>query len=224
MRPKLPLLLLAVLVPSLRGQTLKPHAPEPVPVPKLYQAAPAPTDPPAQTVEDGRTHLSLRLPAGWNLSRRDGEISTFHLDARSAPRRSELRLAANLAFNPYPYSTFSGALFYLSVTPKSTMAACTAQTSMKPEKLLAPMTVGDVSFTRGLDEHGHICTEARDVTYAALRQGSCLRFDLVVNTFCGGEVSGAKDMTDQELARVFRRLEGILETVEFKRSGAVDRE
>ena len=198
------------------GQTLKPHPPVPVPVPPLYKAAPEPTDPPAQTVEDSRTRLSFRLPAGWNLSRRDGEISTFHLDARSASRRTELRAAANLAFNPYPYSTFSGALFYLSVTPRSTMAACAAQTTTAPEKVLAPLTVGDLSFMRGLDEHGHICTESRDVTYTAMRQGSCVRFDLAVNTFCGGEVSGAKDMTDQELGHVFQRLEGILDTVQFK--------
>ena len=200
------------------------QVPKVVPVPRIPEGAPSvrtprevpdPLSPPPQTVEDGRTHLEFRLPAGWNLSRRDGEVSTFHLDARTAPARAEVRAVASLAFNPYPLSTFSGALFYLSVTPKSTESACAAQTTAKPYRALKPEVVGDVRFSRGKDEHGKICTEARDVAYTALRGGSCVRFDLTVNTFCGGEVSGAEEITEAQLGAIFKRMEGILETVRF---------
>lgn len=174
-----------------------------------------PAEPPSQTLRDSQTDVVFDLPAGWNLMRRDGEISTFHLDARSAPRKAKMRAVAGLAFNPFPLSTFSGALLYLSSTPHSSATKCAAQTKDKPEKPLGGTTVGDLRFNRGLDEHGRICTDARDVTYTALRHGSCVRFDLVVNTFCGGEVSGVQNITDTELADVFKRLEAILGTVRF---------
>jgi len=188
----------------------------PLPLPKARVVPAEPTTPPAQTVEDQKTHVVFHLPAGWNVSRVDGELSTFRLDARSAPRRSDLRVAASLNFNPFPQSTFSGALFYLSVLPHSSAAACAAETTVKPEKPLPPAVVGDVKFARGKDEHGHICTESRDVAYTGMRGGSCVRFDLAVNSFCGGEVSGAEDLTDAQLGSVFKRLEGILGTVEFR--------
>ena len=198
------------------------QVPKVVPVPPLpprVKVAPAPVpepiDPPAQTVTDAKTHVAFRLPAGWNVSRKDGEISTFRLDARTAPRRSELRAAASLGFNPYPLSTFSGAIFYLSTTAHSSAAACAQQTKTKPDVPMAPLVVGDVKFSSGKDEHGQICTESRDLAYTAVRGGSCLRFDLAVNSFCGGEVSGAEDLTDAQLASLFQRMEGILATVEF---------
>jgi hypothetical protein len=189
----------------------------PLPKPKYESPAPPaePTSPPAQTVTDDRTHVTFRLPAGWTLSRRDGEISTFRLDARTAPRNSNLRVAASLNFNPFPMSTFSGALFYLSATPRLSASACAAETRVKPEIPLPAAVVGDVKFSRGRDEHGHICTESRDVTYTALRGNSCLRFDLAINSFCGGEVSGAQDLTDAQLGSLFKRLENILDTVQF---------
>ena len=192
--------------------------PLPRPVPPLPGArgpVPDPVSPPAQTVTEDRVHVRFRLPPGWNLARRDGEVSTFHLDARTAPHHAEMLVVATLAFNPYPASTFSGALFYVSQTSHSSPASCAAQTTFRPERPLQPMTIADVSFSRGKDEHGHICTEARDVTYTALRRGSCLRFDLAVNTFCGGEDSGAQDMTEAQLGEVFKRMEGILESVEW---------
>jgi hypothetical protein len=106
-------------------------------------------------------------------------------------------------------------MFYLSLTPRSTAAACAAQTTIKPETALDAAIVGDLKFARGKDEHGHICTEARDVTYTAMRGGSCVRFDLAVNSFCGGDDSGAEDLTEAQLASLFKRLEGILDTVKF---------
>lgn len=187
----------------------------PVPMPKPATAMPDPVDPPPQTVEDARARLRFRLPAGWNLVRKDGELSTFRLDARTAPRRAELRAVAAIAFNPYPRSTFSGALFYLSVTPHSSAAACAAQVSSRPAQATGSVPVGDLTFARGHDEHGKICTEARDDVYTTLRGGSCIRFDLAMNSFCGGEVSGAQDLTESQIASIEARLQAILSSVQF---------
>jgi len=195
---------------------VKPVPPLPKPGPYVApKPPPEPTDPPAQTVSDVRTHVTFHLPAGWVLSRRDGEISTFRLDARTASPRASLRAVANLNFNPFPRSTFSGALFYLSATAHISAAACAAQTTTKPDKPMASAVVGDVKFSRGRDDHGHICTEARDVTYTAMRGGSCVRFDLAINSFCGGDVSGAEDLTDAQLGSLFDRMQKILDTVRF---------
>jgi len=191
--------------------------PIPVPVPSLHpqREVPDPETPAARTVADSRDHITFLLPKAWNLNFKDGEVSTYRMDARSAPRRAELRAVASLAFNPYPLSTFAGAMFYVSVIPHSTAVECAAQTRTKPDKPLAPAIIGDVKFSRGKDEHGQVCTEARDVAYTAMRGGSCLRFDLAINTFCGGEVSGAEEITDAQLGALFKRMEGILETVKF---------
>ena len=194
-----------------------PQVPKVVPVPPLRGAKPVaePTDPPARDVRDARDGLMFHLPDGWNLTTRDGEVSTFRLDARNAPHQSQLHMVASLGFNPYPQSTFEGALFYVSATPHATASACAAQTAMKPFTSLAPAKVGDETFARGKDERGHICTEARDVAYTALRGGSCLRFDLAINSFCGGEVSGAQDLTEGQLQAIYSRLVGILDSVRF---------
>lgn len=200
----------------------EPQVPKVMPVPPLPppsrtapQPPPEPAQPPPQAVEDARAHVRFHLPAGWNVSRNDGEISTFHLDARTAPGKSQLRAVASLGFNPYPRSTFSGAIFYLSLVPHSSAAACAAETATRPDKPLPPELVGDVKFSRGEDEHGRICTESRDIVYTAMRGGSCVRFDLAVNSFCGGEVSGAQDLTEAQLGSLFKRLRDILQTVEF---------
>jgi hypothetical protein len=200
-------------------QTSEPpmRVPKVVPVPPLHPTAPAkePTDPPARDVRDAQDHLTLHLPAGWNLTRKDGEISTFHLDARTAPRKSRLHLVANLAFNPYPLSTFSGAIFYVSSTPGISAADCAAETTTKPFESLPPASIDKQTFARGKDEHGQICTEARDVAYTAMRNHSCLRFDLSINSFCGGDVSGAEDLTENQLQAIYTRLMTILDSVHF---------
>ena len=195
--------------------------PKVVPVPQPKPAPPPPKvvepqDPPPQNFIDKQQRMYFHLGPGWNLSRNDGEWSTFHLDARTAPRNAQLRAVAMLTFNPYPASTFSGAMFSYSVIPGLNAKECQDQTRVRPDRPLSALPVGGVTFWRGLDEHGKICTESRNVTYTASRRGSCLRFDLTVNTFCGGDVSGVQDITDVELANVFRRLEGILDTVEFR--------
>ena len=207
-------------LPLLNGQQSsepRMQVPKVVPVPPLHPTAPAkePTNPPARDVRDALDHLILHLPAGWNFTRKDGELSTFHLDARTAPRKSRLHIAANLAYNPYPLSTFSGAIFYVSSTAGLSAADCAAETTTKPFDPLPPGLVDKQTFARGKDEHGQICTEARDVAYTALRNKSCLRFDLAVNTFCGGEVSGAEELTANQLQSIYTRLTTILDSVRF---------
>jgi hypothetical protein len=124
-------------------------------------------------------------------------------------------MVANLAFNPYPLSTFSGAIFYVSSTPGISVAACAAETTTKPFESLPPASVDKQTFARGKDEHGQICTEARDVAYTAMRHNSCLRFDLSINSFCGGDVSGAEDLTENQLQAIYTRLMTILDSVHF---------
>ena len=171
--------------------------------------------PAARHVHDARYGLSFDLPEGWNLTQKDGDVSTFGLDARSATPATQLRDAAQLAFNPFPASTFSGALFYFSATPHASARDCTDQAPAQHPRTVSRSMLDGVAFTHGYDEHGTICTEARDEVYTALRNGSCLRFDLVLNTFCGGDVSGVRSMTDDQVAAVRRRLESVLATVHF---------
>ena len=185
----------------------------------LSAIAPAqtePTTPPAQPFHDTHYGVSFQIPAAWNLSRKDSDLSTFSLDARTAPRTAQLRAVADIAFNPFPYSTFSGALFYFSVTPHAKEADCTQQASVKPPRTPSTTPIGGISFTHGYDEHGGICIESRDEIYTAYRNKSCYRFDLVINTFCGGEAGGgARDITPRELEAIRKRMQTILDSVHF---------
>jgi hypothetical protein len=106
-------------------------------------------------------------------------------------------------------------LFYFSVTPRSTETACRNQASAQAPRTVEAAQIAGASFTHGYDEHGTICTEARDEIYTTFRNNSCYRFDLVINSFCGGDVSGVRDITAMELSSVRRRLESILGTVTF---------
>ncbi len=220
MKKSLPLrlVLLAILSASAVSQADEPPAPppvKPVPMPKPAPAVSDPTTPAARTVHDARYGISFHLPAGWNVTRRDGDVSTFRLDARSAPRTAQFRAVASIAFNPFPASTFSGALFYSSVTPGLTAATCRFQTSARAPRTVETVQIDGVPFDHGYDEHGNICTESRDETYTTFRNGACYRFDLVINNFCGGEVSDVKDMSPHEIDSVRKRLESILNTVKF---------
>ncbi len=219
-RTKIALATLIALCPlCLRGQSAEPpmQVPKIVPVPPLHPTAPAkePSDPPARDVRDMADHLMFHLPAGWNLTRQDGQVSSFHLDARTAPPKSRLHFVASLAFNPYPFSTFSGAIFYVSSTSGISSAACAAETTTKPFEALPGASIDSETFARGKDEHGQICTEARDVAYTAMRRNSCLRFDLAINSFCGGDVSGAEDLTAAQLQAIYTRLTTVLDSVHF---------
>src|SRR5271154_2185819 len=174
---------------------------------------PEPTTPAARRFSDPSYHVGFQVPAAWNLSRRDGEVSTFHLDARSAPPGSQLRGVASIAFNPFPQSNFSGALVYFSVSPRSTDADCASQAYLPLHRPVTRVDINGVSFAHGYDEHGGICTESRDEVYTAFRGKACYRFDLVLNTFCGGEVSGVREMTHAELDDIRGREQKILDSV-----------
>ena len=176
---------------------------------------PDPTSPPARHIQEQRAGVSFNVPAGWNFSRRDGDLSTFALDARSSLPHTQMQGVAQIAFNPFPFSTFSGALFYSSITPRSSALACSNQATAPGSHPVSTASIGGASFKHGYTEHGSVCTESRDEVYTALLGAVCYRFDLVINTFCGGEVSGARDMTDRELEAVRQRLETILNSVQL---------
>jgi hypothetical protein len=116
-----------------------------------------------------------------------------------------------LDFNPFPSSTLSGALFYFSVEKNSTDAGCARQASMQgPRKDV--QEIGGMPFTHGHDEHGGICTEARDEVYTAYRKHACYRFDLAMNTFCSVS-SGAREITEEQIRQIDGRMTDILSTV-----------
>lgn len=192
------------------------------PVPPMLQPlasapapAPEPTTPPARTFHDSQYGVSFVVPAAWDVTRKDSDVSTFNLDARSAVRATKMRAVATINFNPYPLATFSGALFYFSVTPHITPEQCSSQATAKSPRNVSTAQIGGLSFTHGHDEHGVICTEARDEIYTASRNDACYRFDLVINTYCGGDVSGVKDITPDELESVRSRMRAILDSVHF---------
>jgi hypothetical protein len=178
-----------------------------------------PTAPPAkaapQGFKDGHFGVKFQVPPGWSLNRKDGLVSTFHNDARSASPDAKVRGIASLDFNPYPYSTLSGAVFYYSVTPHSTDQECAKEAEPENVPVAASMDVQDIAgmrFTHGHDEHGDICVEARDEVYTAYRKGSCYRFDMEINTFCAIS-SGAQEITDAQLQNLNQRMADILSTV-----------
>ncbi len=197
------LVLLGLAATTLPGQT-------------QANAPTSPRPPAASSFHDSRLGISFQVPAGWNLNRKDGEVSTFSLDARTAPRSSQMRALASIAFNPFPETTFSGAFFYFSQTPHSLPADCNREATLHSPEAIPPSTIDGVPFTHGYDEHGGVCTEARDDIYTTQRNGACYRFDLIINTFCGGDAgAGARDISTQQLDSVHRRLQAILATVHF---------
>lgn len=180
-----------------------------------------PTAPPptavAQGFKDGHFGVRFEVPPGWSLTRKDGLVSTFHEDARSASPKAQVRGVASLDFNPYPYSTLSGAVFYYSVTPHSTDEECAKEASPADAPANAETDVLDIGgqrFTHGHDEHGEICVEARDEVYTAYRKGSCYRFDMEINTFCAIS-SGAQEITTRQLDSLNQRMADILSTVKL---------
>jgi hypothetical protein len=208
---------LSVLTTAASAQTgPTPGVREPVPpMLRSHPPAPEPTTPPAHSFHDSRYGVTFTIPAAWNLNRRDSEVSTFRLDAPTATRATQLRAVATISFNPHPYSTFSGALFYFSVTPHATPAQCNAQASAQAPRTVTTTPIAGIPFTHGYDEHGTICTESRDEIYTTPRNNACYRFDVVINTFCGGDVSGVQDITPHELDAVRHRMQTILDSIEF---------
>jgi len=177
---------------------------------------------PLKTFHDPTYHISFDYPANWTFSHTDGEISTFHLDARSASRKARVRAVLAFPQNPFPASTFSGAYVYFSVTPRTSAAACAAQASSTTVVRNAyqtrpgsPTQIAGIPFTHGHDEQKDICITQRDEIYTTRHAGACFRFDLAINNFCGGEVSGVKDISAAELDQVRARLRAVLATIRF---------
>jgi hypothetical protein len=122
---------------------------------------------------------------------------------------------ATIGFNPYPMTTFTGALFYFSVRPHTTAAGCAREAGGPRKSPLNEIGIGGVSFTHGHDESGGgVCVEARDEVYTAEMHGACYRFDLAMNSFCS-EMSGSREMRADERANILGRMEGILNSVRF---------
>jgi len=174
------------------------------------------------TFHDPAYHLSFDYPAAWTFSHTDREISTFHLDARSAPHTARLRAVVAMPENPFPSSTFSGAYVYFSVIPHASADACATQARTTTIVKNTPQTkpgeetqIAGIPFTHGHDEVKDICLIQHDEIYTTRRAGACYRFDLAINNFCGGEVSGVKDITPAELDQVRARLTSILSTLRF---------
>jgi len=197
---------------------MKPGKPVPVPQAPPSNAAP-------QSFLDKHYHVSFRVPPGWELNQKDGRISTFHMDARTAPPKARLRSVALIDFNPFPYSTLAGALFYFSVEPRSTDAECAQQATATPvaeatssrEESAPHKDVQDIAgmpFTHGHTELHGVCIEARDEIYTAWRKHACYRFDLTINTFCP-EGSGAQPISESQIHDINERMTKILSTVEL---------
>ena len=163
---------------------------------------------------DSHYGVRFRIPLGWTETRRDGEVGTFHLDARTASPRAQMRSVLAIQFNPYPYSTFSGARFYYSVERHTSDAECASQATGPATQDADTQDIGGMNFVHGHDEYGKICVEARDEVYTAYRKGSCYRFDLAMNTFCSVS-SGAVDLTDTQLEQIDQRMADILSTVKL---------
>jgi len=212
-------------------------------IPLFAQSASAKKQP-THTFHDSAYHLSFDFPANWTFAEADREISTFHLDARTAPRNARLRAAVAMPENPFPASTFSGAYVYFSVTPHTSAAACARQ--VVPPKLSAAeaarrlaesarslasesapassaaltlvpekIQIAGIALTHGRDEQRDICITQHDDVYTTRHAGACYRFDLAINNFCGGAVSGVKDISPAELDQVRARLLAILSTARF---------
>ncbi len=165
--------------------------------------------PAATDFHDAKYRLGFHVPAGWNFVRKDGALSNFGVDVRTTNRQLDVRGVASLNYNPYPVSTFSSATFYYSVVPRATAAVCAAQATTSHLKPRPDVHVAGIAFKHGKDEHGAVCTESRDEVFTAMQGKSCLRFDLVVNTFCA-QSSGAMEISGSQLSDIDTRLANIL--------------
>ena len=216
----LAVLAILLLCVSSRGQTATAALNPPATL-SASALPPTLTSPTTHAFHDPIYKLSFDYPANWTFSHTDHEISTFRFDARTAPRNAIVRAVVAMPENPFPASTFSGAYLYFSVTPHATAAACARQAappvnaSHKPAPRPVATHVNDIPFLHGHDEIKDICITQRDEVYTTFRHGACYRFDLSINNFCGGEVSGVKDISPSELDQVRARLQSILNTIRF---------
>ncbi len=176
-------------------------------------AEPATPDPAeARPFHDAKYKVSFTVPAGWNFEQKDGLLSNFGVDTPTARRRTDVRGVAAINFNPWPVSTFAGALFYYSVIPRAKAGMCAEQTTTRGVKPLPESQIDGTPFHHGAEHHGKVCTESRDDMFTAMQGKNCVRFDLVVNTFCA-ETSGAQEITPAQLSDVDKRLAALLGSV-----------
>ena len=205
--------------------TYKPGSDNDAKAPKISVPTGPPKDATGIAFRDTRYGVRFQVPPGWTFTRKDREVSTFRLDARTAPKASEMRAVASMGFNPFPRSVLSGALVYFSVANHSNDRECAAeatgsQLDAAGQEAFAsrgpvggdPANIGGMEFAHGHDEHGGICVEARDEVYTAYRKGSCYRFDLAVNTFCSVS-SGASELSQEQMRSIEEQMVGILSTV-----------
>src|ERR1700761_390126 len=76
------------------GSQTKPVPGQPEQVPEIlkhHAPPPEPSTPPARPFHDARYGVSFTVPAAWNIGRKDGEVSTFALDAPTAAHTTQLR-------------------------------------------------------------------------------------------------------------------------------------
>ncbi|SDF35608.1 hypothetical protein [Terriglobus roseus] len=177
---------------------------------------PANPQPAASVFRDSKYHVTYHIPAGWDTERKDGVLSDLEKDVRSATSSMRVRGVSAINYNPYPPTTFSGALFYFSVVPNANAQSCSALATTGKLKPKPDVTTAGITFKHGQDQHGGVCTESRNEVFTTLKGNTCLRFDLVVNTFCG-ESSGAVEMNSQQLGDVNTRLANILGSIQIDR-------
>ena len=177
---------------------------------------PSNLQPAALIFRDSKYRVTYRVPAGWDTEHKDGILSDLEKDVRSANRSMQVRGVSAINYNPYPPTTFSGALFYFSVMPNATAQSCGVLATTGKLKPKPDVTIAGMNFKHGQDQHGGMCTESRDEVFTTLKGNACLRFDLVVNTFCS-ESSGAMEMNAQQLGDVNTRLANILGSIHIDR-------
>lgn len=181
----------------------------------LFASCAAAQTPPAskaktQDVRDRRWGVRFTVPAGWAFTRRDGEVSTFRLDAHTAGPGAQMRGVASLDHNPFPQSTFASAMLYFSVQPQVAEGDCAKQAGANA----GTQDIGGMDFVHGHQEQGNICVEQRDDVYTAYRKRACYRFDLVLNTFCSAS-SGATELTADQMNAIEAQMAAMLSTVAF---------
>ena len=165
--------------------------------------------------KDGHFGVKFQVPAGWSLNRKDGVVSTFHNDARSASAGGQG--ARHCEPGLQSLSVLDVERSGVLLQRDAALERRGVREGGRPENV--PVTVstdvqdiGGMRFTHGHDEHGEICVEARDEVYTAYRKGSCYRFDMEINTFCAIS-SGAQEITERQLQSLNQRMADILSTV-----------
>src|ERR1700712_4309834 len=103
-------------------------------------------EPAARDFRDRSYGVAFHVPVGWNFERKDGILSNFGTDVRSARRGLDVRGVGAINFNPYPPTTFAGAMFYYSVIPRSDAKACAAEATTGYVKPKADAQIAGVSF------------------------------------------------------------------------------